>query len=160
MSFILLHIPLRSRAVLANFPLLPRRICVLPSDFRRLPRRITMDRGRSVVFTVRVIHSLPLRQSVVQLYHGDRMMAISHLIGSEQLPGPNQVPPSNPRVPGLREDVVPCFEVLTVEYWKFGWNPLFIKWCACLEFQVVVLIPWSQTPRHLNRKKCMLRPGT
>ena len=58
----------------------------------RISRRITTkDRPRGVVFTVRVIHSLPLRQSVVQVYHGDRMMAISHLIGTEQLPRRKQV---------------------------------------------------------------------
>ncbi|XP_025085903.1 uncharacterized protein LOC112559134 [Pomacea canaliculata] len=41
--------------------------------------------------TCRVIHSLPMMQSVVQVFHRDKMAAVAHLIGTEQLPLPNQV---------------------------------------------------------------------
>ena len=36
--------------------------------------------------TCRVVHSLPLRMSVVQIFQAARMVAVSHLIGTEQLP--------------------------------------------------------------------------
>ncbi|XP_067930110.1 uncharacterized protein [Watersipora subatra] len=38
------------------------------------------------LFTARVIHSQPLLMSCVQIYFRDRMVAISHLVGTEQLP--------------------------------------------------------------------------
>ena len=41
--------------------------------------------------TVRIIHSLTLNMSVVQVYYQDKLAAISHLIGQDQLPGPKQV---------------------------------------------------------------------
>ena len=43
--------------------------------------------GRSdTLFTVRVIHCQPLLMSCVQIYCRDKMVAVSHLIGTEQLP--------------------------------------------------------------------------
>ena len=41
--------------------------------------------------SVRVIHSVQLRMSVVQVFCGDKMAAVSHLVGAEQLPGQHQV---------------------------------------------------------------------
>ena len=54
--------------------------------FNRLYNR----RGRDV-FTCRVIHSFPLRMSVIQILYRDEVVALSHLIGSESLPKPGQV---------------------------------------------------------------------
>ena len=45
----------------------------------------------SVVFTCRVIHSLPLLQSVVHVFYQDKMAAVAHLVGSDTLPLPTQV---------------------------------------------------------------------
>ena len=59
--------------------------------YTSLTFRLVPQDSEDTVFTARVIHSLPLRQSVIQIYHGGNMNAISHLIGSEQLPKPNQV---------------------------------------------------------------------
>jgi hypothetical protein len=42
-------------------------------------------------FTVRVIHSLHLRMSVIQIMYLDKMVVVSHLIGAETLPTPDQV---------------------------------------------------------------------
>lgn len=41
--------------------------------------------------TCRIIHSLPLAMSVVQIFYYDKMVAVSHLIGCEQLPIRTQV---------------------------------------------------------------------
>jgi len=38
------------------------------------------------VFTVRVIHCLPLLMSCVQVYYKDKMVAVSHLVGTDQIP--------------------------------------------------------------------------
>ena len=37
-------------------------------------------------FTCRVVHSIPLMQSAAQVFCGDQMAAVSHLIGQDQLP--------------------------------------------------------------------------
>ena len=37
-------------------------------------------------FTCRVVHSLPLKMSVVQVFQQANMVAVAHLIGTEQLP--------------------------------------------------------------------------
>ena len=44
-----------------------------------------------VTFTCRFIHSLPLLMSAVQVFYHDRMAAVAHLVGSDQLPLPEQV---------------------------------------------------------------------
>ncbi|XP_045187309.2 uncharacterized protein LOC123545092 [Mercenaria mercenaria] len=50
----------------------------------------TMISGTSV-FTVRVIHSQPMIMSVIQVFCKDKMVAVAHLIASDQLPLPTQV---------------------------------------------------------------------
>ena len=42
-------------------------------------------------FICRVLHSRPLNMSAVQVFFGDKMVAVSHLINCEQLPRPSQV---------------------------------------------------------------------
>jgi hypothetical protein len=42
-------------------------------------------------FTCRIIHSLPLEMSAVQIFYHDKMVTVSHLIGNEQLPSKTQV---------------------------------------------------------------------
>ena len=42
------------------------------------------DRGQRVM-TAYLIHSLPLLMSAVQIYSGDRMAVVAHLVGLEQL---------------------------------------------------------------------------
>ena len=54
----------------------------------------------SPLFTVRIIHSLPLRMSAVQVFFQDKMVATSQLVGSEQFPTVNQVFFSTCRYPG------------------------------------------------------------
>ena len=44
-----------------------------------------------VVFTCRMIHSVPLLMSVIQVFYRDKMAAVAHLIGSDQIPKPSQV---------------------------------------------------------------------
>ena len=44
-----------------------------------------------VTFTCRLIHSLPLVMSAIQVFYHDRMAAVAHLIGSDQIPLPEQV---------------------------------------------------------------------
>mgnify|MGYP001800270133 FL=1 len=41
-------------------------------------------------FTARVIHSLPLLMSAVQIYHRDKMIAVSHLVGTDTIPEHNK----------------------------------------------------------------------
>ena len=43
------------------------------------------------VLSVRVIHSRRLRMSLVEVVHRDRVVVVSHLVGHEQLPTPQQV---------------------------------------------------------------------
>jgi len=42
-------------------------------------------------FICRVLHSLPLNMAAVEVFFGNKMVAVSHLIDSEQLPRPIQV---------------------------------------------------------------------
>ncbi|KAL3852091.1 hypothetical protein ACJMK2_015777 [Sinanodonta woodiana] len=44
-----------------------------------------------VIFTCRITHSVPLLMSAIQVYYHDKMVAVAHLIGSDQLPLPTQV---------------------------------------------------------------------
>ena len=39
-----------------------------------------------IIVTSRVIHSLPLKMSAIQIFQDSKMVAISHLIGLDQLP--------------------------------------------------------------------------
>ena len=50
-----------------------------------------MNHTGEVTFTCRFIHSLPLLMSAVQVFYHDRMAAVAHLIGSDQIPLPEQV---------------------------------------------------------------------
>lgn len=45
----------------------------------------------AVTFTCRIIHSLPLLMSVVQVFYHDKMAAVAHLVGTDTLPLPTQV---------------------------------------------------------------------
>lgn len=57
-------------------------------------------------FTCRIIHSLPLEMSAVQIFYHDKMVAVSHLIGNEQLPSKTQVGPAAPdMLPTLDQSV-------------------------------------------------------
>jgi len=38
------------------------------------------------MFTVRVVHCQPLLMSCVQVFLRDQMMAVSHLVGTDQIP--------------------------------------------------------------------------
>lgn len=70
----------------------PFRILVVKTSFTLFIYRITYE-GKTI-FTVRIIHSLPLRMSVVQVFHQDKMVAVSELVDNAQLPQPGQVCPS------------------------------------------------------------------
>ena len=54
------------------------------------------------LYTVRVIHSVPLKMSVIQVFYKDKMAVVSQLIGPEQLPAPEQVRPVVERQNGKR----------------------------------------------------------
>ena len=43
------------------------------------------------LLTCRVIHSLTLVMSAVQIFLGDKLVGVAHLIGAEQLPNITQV---------------------------------------------------------------------
>jgi len=45
-----------------------------------------LNQAQQLQFTCRVIHSIPLLMSAVQVFHTDQMVAVSHLIGTDQLP--------------------------------------------------------------------------
>ncbi|XP_061192853.1 uncharacterized protein LOC133201068 [Saccostrea echinata] len=49
------------------------------------------DQNGNIMFTCRVIHSVNVMMSVVQVYYHDKMAAIAHIIGSDQLPSGKQV---------------------------------------------------------------------
>ena len=50
-----------------------------------------MNHTQNVQFTARVIHSLSVMTSVVHVYFHDKMAAVAHLIGLDQLPIPKHV---------------------------------------------------------------------
>ena len=50
-----------------------------------------LDQNGVVQFTCRVIHSVPLAMSVVQVFYKDQMAVVSHLTNSNQLPTPTKV---------------------------------------------------------------------
>ncbi|XP_062595777.1 uncharacterized protein LOC134257152 [Saccostrea cucullata] len=52
-----------------------------------------------VMFTARVIHSLPLMTSVVHVYYHDKLNVVCHLIGPDTLPTPTQVQSSDENSP-------------------------------------------------------------
>jgi len=45
-----------------------------------------LNHAQQLQFTCRVVHSIPLLMSAVQVFHADQMVAMSHLIGTDQLP--------------------------------------------------------------------------
>ncbi len=47
--------------------------------------------GSQTFFTARVIHSLPLRMSAIHVMQDSKIVALSHLIGSDQLPNSKSV---------------------------------------------------------------------
>ncbi|XP_021364675.1 uncharacterized protein LOC110457648 [Mizuhopecten yessoensis] len=52
--------------------------------------RIRNTNGK-VMFTCRVIHSVALLTSAVQIYYQDKLAVVCHLVGTDQLPLPSQV---------------------------------------------------------------------
>ncbi|XP_052807820.1 uncharacterized protein LOC128236760 [Mya arenaria] len=62
-------------------------------------------RGDNQHFSVRVIHSVPLMTSIIQVFYRDQMVALSHLIGAEQLPLPTQVKYAIFNVPTLNPKI-------------------------------------------------------
>ncbi|WAR06795.1 GRDP2-like protein, partial [Mya arenaria] len=69
-----------------------------PVPFHKLP--VGVDNS-CIVAT----HSVPLMTSVVQVFHEDQMLAISHLIGTEQLPLPTQIIQSQSEIPALNPKI-------------------------------------------------------
>ena len=49
------------------------------------------NHAQQLKFTCRIIHSVPLMMSAVQVFFADKMAAVAHLIGTDQLPTPAQV---------------------------------------------------------------------
>jgi len=45
-----------------------------------------LDTAQQLKFTCRVVHSIPLLMSAVQVFYTEQMVAVSHLIGTDQLP--------------------------------------------------------------------------
>ncbi|XP_041349650.1 uncharacterized protein LOC121368951 [Gigantopelta aegis] len=76
-----------------------------PITLRKLPAGVDnscstashklLNHMKAVTFTCRIIHSLPLLMSAVQVFYHDKMAVLAHLIGPEQLPLPTQV--GNPK---------------------------------------------------------------
>ncbi|CAL1535156.1 unnamed protein product, partial [Lymnaea stagnalis] len=52
--------------------------------------KVINHRG-AVMFTCRLIHSQPLLQSAVHVFYQDKMVAVGHLVGTDQIPIPTQV---------------------------------------------------------------------
>ncbi|XP_046563454.1 glycine-rich domain-containing protein 1-like [Haliotis rubra] len=50
-----------------------------------------LNHMKKVEFTCRIIHSLPLLMSAVQIFYHDKMAAVAHLVGPDQIPRPEQV---------------------------------------------------------------------
>lgn len=44
-----------------------------------------------MTFTCRVIHSLPLLMSAIQVFYHDKMAAVAHVISTDQLPLSSEV---------------------------------------------------------------------
>lgn len=44
-----------------------------------------------MTFTCRVIHSIPMLMSAIQVFYHDKMVTVAHLIGPEQLPCSSEV---------------------------------------------------------------------
>ena len=51
-----------------------------------------VNHSESVVLTCRVLHSVDLLQSALYVHYQDKMVAVAHLVGLDQLPLPTQVP--------------------------------------------------------------------
>lgn len=68
-----------------GYTLLFSKICSLTIYFR------LRNSNGSVVFTCRIIHSVKMMTSVVQVFFQDKLAAIAHVIGTDQLPIKSQV---------------------------------------------------------------------
>ena len=44
-----------------------------------------LNSNNKVLFTCRIIHSVQVMSSVVQVFHRDKMAAVAHVIGADQL---------------------------------------------------------------------------
>ncbi|XP_062572685.1 uncharacterized protein LOC134234626 [Saccostrea cucullata] len=53
------------------------------------------DPNGNIMFTCRLIHSVSVMTSVVHVFYHDKMAAVAHVIGSDQLPLETQVGPEN-----------------------------------------------------------------
>ena len=50
-----------------------------------------LNSNNEVLFTCRIIHSVQVMSSVVHVFHRDKMAAVAHVIGADQLPMDSQV---------------------------------------------------------------------
>ncbi|XP_069133154.1 uncharacterized protein [Argopecten irradians] len=69
---------------------LPRLPHGQPNTCSVASHKIRNIRGH-VMFTCRVIHSVALLTSAVQIYYKDKLAVVCHLIGTDQIPQPSQV---------------------------------------------------------------------
>lgn len=67
------------------------RISVVIFNFLSFLSHRIRNLAGEVMFTARVIHSLPLMTSVVQVFYHDKLSVVCHLIGPDTLPTPAQV---------------------------------------------------------------------
>ncbi|KAK2148680.1 hypothetical protein LSH36_487g02015 [Paralvinella palmiformis] len=64
----------------------------MDSDANSAVKKIELfNHSQQLKFTCRVVHSIPLMMSAVQVYFADKLSAVSHLIGTDQLPTLPQV---------------------------------------------------------------------
>lgn len=80
------------------------------------------NHAQQLKFTVRVIHSIPLMMSAVQVYFADKMAAVSHLIGTDHLPAHTQVSQVGPKHESLAARTRSC---------SFEWEAMCILWTLC-----------------------------
>ena len=45
-----------------------------------------LNSNNEVLFTCRIIHSVQVMSSVVHVFHRDKMAAVAHVVGADQLP--------------------------------------------------------------------------
>ena len=50
-----------------------------------------LNSNNEVLFTCRIIHSVQVMSSVVHVFHQDKMAAVAHVVGADQLPIDSQV---------------------------------------------------------------------
>ncbi|KAL4226738.1 hypothetical protein ACF0H5_014718 [Mactra antiquata] len=114
-----------------------------------------------VTFTCRVIHSLPLLMSAIQIFYHNRMTAVAHLIGSDQIPLPSQL--SEPKKifslnPG--EDQ----RALVIKNKHGDWGLIRGQWTGFRKHQPAVAatkgkkakkeVPWSPGTLSISFYKC------